>query len=60
VEISEIPENINVNGKIIVEPKSISNAFNDYFGNVGNKLSNAIPVDINSTFTCTSLIENLK
>ena len=49
-----------VDGQAIKDPKLISNAFNDYFVNVGKVLSKNIkkPADSECFFTETSLISN--
>ena len=55
---NKFSEKISINGGFINEPKSICNAFNEYFVNVGNSLSNCIRIAANCQFTSTSLIEN--
>jgi len=40
--LHQIPQQICVNNKIVCDHKEISNAFNDYFVNVGNFLSSNI------------------
>ena len=49
-----------INGKAVKDPKLISNAYNEYFVNVGNTLSKNIkkPAASDCTFTETSLIVN--
>jgi len=58
-KLHQIPQKICINCEIIQNPKAISNAFNDYFVNVENALSNKISAAIDCTFTVTSLIVNI-
>ena len=51
-----MPKQIIVNDNILENPKSISNAFNEYFVNIGNSLSRNIPNVTDRSFSITSLI----
>ena len=53
---TQIPLEIHDNNEIVHDPKSISNAFNDYFVNVGYSLTNCIANAADCTFTETSFI----
>ena len=48
---------INNQGDLIKDPKSIANAFNNYFVNIGSNLSNSLPNDC-PTFDPGELINN--
>ena len=53
---NQVPKEIHVNDEIIQNPKNVSNAFNEYFVNVGNCLSNEISAATDCAFSETSLI----
>ena len=53
-----MPQKMCINGIDSGDSKLISNAFNEYFINVGKLLSTKIPVITNCPFTETSLISN--
>ena len=53
---NQVPKEIHVKDEIIQNPKNVSNAFNEYFVNVGNCLSNKISAATDCAFSATSLI----
>ena len=53
-----MPQKMCVNGIDSEDPKLISNAFTDYFINVGKSLSSKISLVTNCPLTETSLIPN--
>ena len=53
---NQVPKQIHVKDEIIQNPKNVSNAFNEYFVNVGNCLSNKISAATDCAFSATSLI----
>ena len=52
----QLPKQIIVNDNILENPKNNSNAFYEYFVNIGNSLSSNIPDVIDCSFSITSLI----
>ena len=40
---AQCPQNIVINNKTITDPKTIAEAFNEYFASVGSKLAQTIP-----------------
>ena len=57
-KFNRMPQKMCINGIHSEDPKLISNAFDDYFINVGRSLSSKISVVTNCPFTETSLISN--